>query len=72
MGGGPGGPFGAGQCSMGFACVAGTGGAADMCSACGAAIGQPCCGTGMNRSCDATLNLSCVSFNGSFVCDTTP
>jgi hypothetical protein len=26
----------------------------------------------MNRSCDASLNLSCVSFNGSFVCDTTP
>jgi hypothetical protein len=26
----------------------------------------------MNRSCDATLNLSCVSFNGSFICDTTP
>jgi hypothetical protein len=26
----------------------------------------------MNRSCDTSLNLSCVSFNGSFVCDTTP
>jgi hypothetical protein len=24
------------------------------------------------RSCDATLNLSCVSFNGMFLCDTTP
>jgi hypothetical protein len=43
-----------------------------MCAACGAAIGEPCCGTGAMRSCDATLNLSCVSFNGMFLCDTTP
>jgi hypothetical protein len=26
----------------------------------------------MNRSCDSSLNLSCVMFNGSSICDTTP
>jgi hypothetical protein len=47
-------------------------GAADSCTACGSAIGQPCCGTGPNRMCDASMSLSCVSFGGMFVCDTTP
>jgi hypothetical protein len=69
-GGGFGG--GAGTCLTGFACVPGMNGAADSCTACGSAIGQPCCGTGPNRSCDAAMNLSCVSFSGMFVCDTTP
>jgi hypothetical protein len=50
-------------------------GAAASCTACGSAIGQPCCGTGATaamRTCDDTLGLSCVAFNGAFVCDTTP
>ncbi len=67
---------GGGSCSTGFACVSGAMGAAASCTACGSAIGQPCCGgdgpgAGM-RTCDDSLNLSCVNFNGTFLCDTTP
>jgi hypothetical protein len=59
------------MCQTGFTCAAGT---PRTCTACGSAIGQPCCGGGAGsvRTCDATLGLSCVNYQGTFVCDTTP